>query len=88
MKAKVKQAFPNIIWDSMPSDHLSGRELKAGLISKIKTKSHSCLISFPVDIIPHVDWHEKKTGQRAAHDAPLGGCHRMLWAESFGKGQG
>lgn len=57
LKAKVKQAFPNIIWDSMPSDHLSGRELKAGLISKIKTKtrSHSCLISFLVDIIPHVD---------------------------------
>ena len=69
LKAKVKQSFPDLICNSMPSDHPKGREQKAAATEliwtrKTKTKAHSCLIAFPMHIFLHVDWHkEKATGQ-------------------------
>lgn len=95
LKAKIKQLFPDIICNSIPSYHLNSREQKAAsarLIWTMKTatKTHSCLTSFPKDIFPYVNWHKgKAVGQPAA-------CHAPLFVaavagqkiECFGKGQG
>lgn len=71
-EAKGKPSFPNIMCNPTPSDHPNSRELKAAyprLMLKMETKikSRSCPIYFPMDIIPHVDGHEKETGQPAVH---------------------
>lgn len=95
LKAKVKQSFPDIIGNSMPLDHPDGREQKSAYTRLIwtaqtKTKTRSCLIYFPMDLFPYVDWHkEKAIGQRAAHCAPLFGARvAVLMIECLGKGQG